>query len=144
MRFREQIEVPRPLPEAFAYVAEFSNAERWDPGIAESRKVGDASVGTGTRFDVVALFRGKRIPFRYEVTAFEENRRLVLEGEGDNALSTDEIAFEASGDGTRITYEADLRMKGLYRVAEPFLRGTMAEMGRKALAGLQAELGRGS
>lgn len=141
--FREVIEVARPLDEAFAYVADFSTAAEWDPGIVESRRSGGQD-GVGARYDVVAEFRGKRIPFTYVVTAYEPNRSIVLHGEGDKATSDDTITFAPNGDGTRIAYEADLRLKGVLRLAEPFLRGTVAELGRNALAGLRAELDRRS
>ena len=77
------------------------------------------------------------------MTTLEPNRRIVLRGEGDRATSDDEIAFEPTPDGgTRITYVADLRMKGLLRVVEPFLGGAIRTMGAKALAGLEAALSR--
>ena len=142
MRFREVIEVARPLDESFAYVADFTTAAEWDPGIVESRRVGEGPVGAGSRFEVVALFRGKRVPFTYEVTAFEAGSRIVLSGEGERATSVDEITFEATpAGGTRITYVADLRFKGALRVVEPFLGGAIRTMGAKALAGLQVALG---
>lgn len=39
-----------------------------------------------------------------------------------------------------MTYEANLRLKGVYRVAEPFLRSTFRRMGDDALDGLAARL----
>ncbi len=66
--------------------------------------------------------------------------RLLFEGEGAKARSTDEIVLEPAGGGTRITYRADLRMKGPYRLVEPFLRGTFDRMGREAMAGLKGRL----
>jgi carbon monoxide dehydrogenase subunit G len=77
---------------------------------------------------------------RYRVLEYEEGRRVVFDGEGEKARSTDEIVVEPAGAGTRVTYEADLRMKGAYRVLEPFLRGTFRRIGEHALAGLQAKL----
>ena len=136
----EVIEVPRSVEESFAYVADFTTVAEWDPGIHESRKVsGDG--GVGTVYDVQAEFRGKTMPFTYTVTEFEENRRIVLDGVGEKATSVDTIAFEAAGDGgTRITYTADFKLKGVLRVAEPFLGGTFKSLARKALAGLEAKL----
>jgi hypothetical protein len=95
---------------------------------------------------VQAEFRGKTTPFTYTVTAFERNRRIVLDGVGEKATSVDTIEFEAiavegEGPGSRITYMADFRLKGLLRIAEPFLGGTFKSLARKALAGLAAELG---
>ena len=136
----EVIEVPRSVEESFAYVADFTTVAEWDPGIHESRKVsGDG--GVGTVYDVQAAFRGKTMPFTYTVTELEENRRIVLDGVGEKATSVDTIAFEAAGDGgTRITYTADFKLKGVLRVAEPFLGGTFKSLARKALAGLEAKL----
>ena len=66
----------------------------------------------------------------------------MLDGVGEKATSLDTIAFEPTGDGgTRITYSADFRLKGVLRVAEPFLGGTFRKLARKALAGLEAKLG---
>jgi dehydrogenase/reductase SDR family member 12 len=91
VRIRKEIEVRRPLREAFAYVAEFSNAAEWDPGIAEARRLTDGPVGQGTEFEVVALFRGKRHRFHYVVTGFEPERRVVLSGDGDYKAHEHEI-----------------------------------------------------
>jgi carbon monoxide dehydrogenase subunit G len=140
--FREVIEVPAPLERAFAYVADFTTAAEWDPGIVSSvRTSGDGAIGS--TYAVEAEFRGKTLPFSYTVTALEPNRRIVLRGEGDRATSDDDISFEPTPDGgTRITYVADLRLKGLLRVVEPFLGGAIRTMGAKALAGLEAALSR--
>jgi len=137
----EVIEVPRSLEESFAYVADFTTVAEWDPGIHGSRRVsGDG--GVGTVYEVQAEFRGKTMPFTYTVTAFEQNRQIVLDGVGEKATSLDTIAFEATGNaGTRITYMADFRLKGVLRLAEPFLGGTFRTLARKALAGLAAKLG---
>lgn len=140
MVVREVIEVSRPLAEAFAYVADFETAAEWDPGIVESRRTSGGPVGIGTTYAVVAEFRGKRQDFRYRVTEYVEGRRLVLEGEGEKARSVDTIVFEPAGSGTRITYEADFSLKGVYRLAEPFLGATFRALAAKALAGLHAKL----
>lgn len=137
----EVIEVPRSVEESFAYVADFTTVADWDPGIHESRQVsGDG--GVGTVYEVQAEFRGKTMPFTYTVTALEQDARIVLDGVGEKATSLDTIAFEPAADGgTRITYSADFKLKGVLRLVEPFLGGTFKALARKALAGLEAELG---
>jgi carbon monoxide dehydrogenase subunit G len=141
MRVREVVEVGRPLPEVFAYLADMSNSASWDPGIAAAKRLGDAPVAVGTEFDLVALFRGRPVPMRYRLVEYEQDRRVAFEGEGAKARSTDEIVVEPAGDGTRVVYDADLRMKGAYRILEPFLRGTFRRIGKEALAGLKSTLG---
>jgi carbon monoxide dehydrogenase subunit G len=141
MTVTEVIEVPRSPAESFAYVADFTTVAEWDPGIHASRHVsGDG--GVGSVYEVQAEFRGKTMPFTYTVTAFEQNARIVLDGVGEKATSLDTIAFEPTADGgTRITYTADFALKGVLRVAEPFLGGTFRTLAHHALAGLAAKLG---
>lgn len=141
MVVRESIEVAASPPTAFAYIADFTTTAEWDPGIASSvRRSGDG--GVGTEYDVVARFRGKELPFRYRVTELEAGRRIVLVGEGKSATSIDTIVVEPSGrgGGSRVDYQADFRMKGLYVLAAPFLGGTFRELAQTALAGLKAQL----
>ena len=137
----EVIEVPRSPAESFAYVADFTTVAEWDPGIHASRRVsGDG--GVGTTYDVQAEFRGKSVPFRYTVTSFEQDRRVVLDGVGEKATSLDTIEFEPAGDGgTRITYTADFKLKGVLRIAEPFLGRTFRNLAHDALEGLADRLG---
>jgi dehydrogenase/reductase SDR family protein 12 len=140
MVVREVIEVSAPLAEAFAYVADFETAAEWDPGIVESRRTSAGPVGVGTTYDVVAEFRGKHQLFHYRVTEYVDGERLVLDGEGARATSLDTIVFEPTTAGTRIAYEAEFHLKGVYRLAEPFLGGTFRALGAKALAGLKSTL----
>lgn len=142
VRVRKEIRASVPQDEAFEYVADFSNAAEWDPGIASGKKITEGPVREGSEFEIVAVFRGKRQPFHYVVTAFEPQRRLVLTGEGEKARSVDEIRFEPAGPGTRIVYVADIKLKGIARVAEPLLNGTMNSMADDALAGLKSALDR--
>ena len=142
MHYAREIEVPMAADEAWAYLADFSNAAEWDPGIAEARRLTPAPTAIGSRFEVVALFRGKRQRFEYAVTEYADGKRVALRGEGEKALSDDVITVTATGGGTRIGYEADLRLKGVLRVAEPFLGSTVKRMGDDALDGLAARLSR--
>jgi carbon monoxide dehydrogenase subunit G len=142
VRYRREIEVTAAAGAAFAYLADFANAAEWDPGIAEARRLTPAPTRVGSRFEVVALFRGRRQRFEYVVTEFEDGSRIALRGEGERALSDDVVTVAPRATGSRITYEADLRLKGVFRVAEPFLGSTFRQMGDDALDGLAARLSR--
>lgn len=138
--FEQTIEVAAPLEEAFLYVADFRTATEWDPGIVQSRRVNNGPIGKGATYDVTAVFRGDRAPFRYELVEYDENRRLLFHAAGAKSRSTDELRFERTSEGTRIAYRAVLTMKGLHRLAEPFLGRTLDTMGARALASLKARL----
>jgi len=140
VRYRREIEVARDPAEVFAYLADFANAAEWDPGIEEARRLTDGPTEVGSRFEVVARFRGNRQRFEYVVTEFEPGRRVALHGEGEKARSDDVIVVEPADGGARIAYEAEIALKGLYRLAEPFLGGTFRQLGDDALAGLRETL----
>ena len=145
MRYRREIEVAGDPADVFAYLADFEHTAEWDPGIVEARRLSEGPTRVGSRFEVIALFRGSRQRFEYVVTALEDGRRVALRGEGDRAVSDDEITVTAGLDGgARVAYEADLRLKGVYRIAEPLLGSTFRRMGDDALDGLRAQLARDS
>ena len=131
-----------PAAEVFRYLAEFENAAEWDPGIAEATRLTDGPVRLGTEFDIVALFRGKRQRFRYRVTELDDGRRIVLAGDGEKATSVDTIVVEPAEAGSRITYTAEIKLKGLRRIAEPLLKPTLAKTADEGLAGLKLTLDR--
>jgi carbon monoxide dehydrogenase subunit G len=54
--------------------------------------------------------------------------------------AVDDIRFEATATGTRIHYSADLRLKGLLKLAEPFFKGRFDETVRKAMEGMRRAL----
>ena len=141
-RLSEQIITETPIAEAFAYTADFGNIEDWDPGIAESAQNGKGPVGQGSKFDLLVAFGSRRSPMVYTITEFDPPHRVVLVGEGSSLTAIDEITFAEVPQGTAVTYTADLRFKGLMRFAAPFLGGILKEVGRKAVAGLQAALTR--
>ena len=142
MRYRREIQVATPPDATFDYLSDFANAAEWDPGIAEARRLTPAPTEVGSRFEVVATFRGNRQRFEYVVTDLQDGSRIALRGDGDKACSDDVIAVAGGDGGSRVTYEADIRLKGVYRVAEPFLRSTFRRMGDEALDGLAERLGR--
>ena len=137
---REELEIDRPLEEVFAFVGDFVNSATWDLGVAEASKVTEGPVGVGTRYELIVLFNGKRMPMTYEVTAHEPPRRVELRGTGSTVNAVDDIRFETTPIGTRIRYTAELRLKGVLRVMEPLIRGKLKETGRRAMAGMKAAL----
>jgi carbon monoxide dehydrogenase subunit G len=126
---------------AFDYVADFSTAEAWDPGIPSARRIDDGPLGVGSRFELVSRFGSTEQTIVYEITGFDRPSAVTFVGDGDRFRGTDTISFAArAGGGSIVTYVADLGLKGLAAVALPFLRGRLDEMSDHAVAGLEAAL----
>ncbi len=139
---RERIDTALPLELAFAFVADFVNAERWDPGVATSVRTNPGPVGVGARYRLGVRMGGRIVPMDYEVTSFDAPRRVVLEGHGRGVDAIDEIRFSATDGGTRIDYMADIRLVGLLRLVAPFAGGALARIGRDARLGMERALER--
>jgi carbon monoxide dehydrogenase subunit G len=140
---REVIEVGMPLDDVFEAVADFANAERWDPGVRTARRVHDGAegmVGVGAEYELEVVFRDRASTMRYVTTRFDFPHEVVLRGDGPKVTAVDTIVCEQIPSGTRVTYTADLRLKGAARVVEPLLRGAFREMGHRAVAGMRAWL----
>jgi carbon monoxide dehydrogenase subunit G len=139
---RERIETVLPLDDAFAFVADFANSAHWDPGVASAERMDAGPLGVGARYRLGIRIGGRVAPMDYLVTAFEPLRRVVLAGRGSGVDAEDEIVFEATPTGTRIDYTADIRLRGVMRLATPFAAGAHARIARDARNGMQRELDR--
>jgi carbon monoxide dehydrogenase subunit G len=139
-RIHERIETALPLGAAFDFVADFANAERWDPGVVSSKRSGDGPVGPGARYRLEVRMGGRVAPMEYRITTFERPHRVVLTGRGSNVDAVDDIRFEATPTGTAIDYTADIRLGGLLRLVQPFVGGTLERIGRDAADGMQRTL----
>jgi carbon monoxide dehydrogenase subunit G len=139
-RLHETIDTTLPRDDAFAFVADFANAEQWDPGVASSVRLDAGPVGLGARYRLGIRMRGRVAPMEYRITAYEPSRRVVLTGVGSGVSAIDEIRFEATASGTRIDYTADIRLGGWMRLVEPFAGGAFRKIATDALGGMQRAL----
>ncbi len=85
---------------------------------------------------------GRVAPMDYVVTTWQPPTRVVLTGAGSGVAAVDDIRFETTPTGTRIDYTADIRLRGLLRLAAPFAGGAFARIARDARDGMQRALDR--
>jgi len=135
---RETVASPKPQAEVFAYLSDFATTAEWDPGVSQAEQITDGPIAVGTRVRVVAAFMGRAVELVYEVTEFEPPRRIVLRGENSTTLSIDEIVVDPDGEGSRVTYDANLTLRGALRLADPLLALVFRRIADKAIAGLRA------
>ncbi len=139
-RYDTMIESKLPAPEAFAYMADFANARVWDPSVRSAVMVGDAPVGVGSAFDLVARFAGRDVPLRYEIVSYEPPRVVVLEARRPGFVSRDTITVEPAEDGSVVRYDATLAFHGLGRLLDPVMQRIFDRVGARATIGMQAAL----
>lgn len=138
--YRASIETLWTADEAFAYLSDFSTSAEWDPGVLEAERVSAGHVGHGTEFHLVTEFLGRTTPLTYRIVEHEPPRAVTFVGENATVVSRDRITFETIVTGTRVTYDAELRLKGLLRLADPLLGLAFNRVGDRARAGLREVL----
>jgi Polyketide cyclase / dehydrase and lipid transport len=121
-------------------MAEFSNARLWDPSVTEARRLGDAPLGVGSVFELVARFGGRAVPLRYTIVEYEAPSRVVLEAYGKGFTSHDTITVEASGTGSTVGYDAVLAFRGARRLLDPLMQRIFRCVGEKARDGMRTAL----
>lgn len=97
---------------AFNYLADFSNAQQWDPTVSRASTLTSGSIGLDTRFEVLLNLPTGDVRFEYRITRFEPNRCIVLEAKTKFLRSLDTIEIEPDAQGCRVSYDADLRPSG--------------------------------
>lgn len=116
------VRVARPVGVVFNYLTDFTHTEQWDPGTVTTTRTDNGPLEVGARFHNVSQFRGRRTELEYELTRRDPDAHLVFTGHNGTVTSTDDMSFSSDGTTTALTYRATLRFKGLFRLAEPFLR----------------------
>lgn len=140
-RYVTTVDSPAPAEEVFAYLADFQTVAEWDPGVRSARRLHGEPGAVGTRYFVVAGFLGRGIPLEYEVLdsvapAGESPGRVVLEAQTSDFRSYDVITVAPTASGCRVTYDADLALRGLRRPFDPLLSLAFKVIGDRARTGL--------
>jgi Polyketide cyclase / dehydrase and lipid transport len=129
------------VDQAFAFMSDFSNAARWDPGVLSARRLDAGEVRVGSSFDLTVAFAGRKMTLRYSVRSLKVPHEVVFVASTSRLESVDTLTFEQLGDdASRMTYDADLRLKGLAAIANPLLALGFRRVGDRARDSLQSVL----
>jgi len=138
-KYETTIQTTAPAEAAFDYLAKFSSAQQWDPGVSEARMTSAEPVGQGSTFELSVSFFGRSVPMTYKIVEFEAGQRVVLEATKP-LHSRDTITVTPSANGSEVTYQALLILSGPSRVADPLLNLAFKRIGDKAASGLREHL----
>jgi Polyketide cyclase / dehydrase and lipid transport len=133
----------RSAKETFDYLATFSNAAEWDPGVLAGVQLDAGPVRAGTRFRLTVPFLGRRMALTYEVTKHVPHREVVLDTASPLLKATDRIAVTPDGKGATVSYDADVRLRGPLGLLDPAMRRGFEGVGERAAAGLAGALSAG-
>jgi carbon monoxide dehydrogenase subunit G len=128
--------------EAFTYMADLRNFADWDPGVRQVTQVEGSGAGAEAVFDVTVAGPGRDMVLRYRTVEFRAPDEVLVVASNGLLTSEDRITVVAEDDGgASVTYDADLRLSGVLRLADPGLRLVFGRIGDRAAAGLRRSLG---
>jgi carbon monoxide dehydrogenase subunit G len=139
-RYQATVYTDRSRQEVFDYLSDFSTTQDWDPGVVTAERLTGDAVKQGSEFSLVARFLGRDTQLTYRIVEYESPRYVVFLGENATVISRDRITFEPMGEGTNISYDAELSLKGTLRLADPLLGLAFKRVGDRALAGMRETL----
>lgn len=141
MRIHRTVMAEVPLERAYAFLSDFTTTMEWEPATIVTELVsGDGGVGTVYRN--VSRFNGNESEVIYTVTDVEPNRKFALRGENSSLVAHDTMTFHGDEHRTTVTYEAVFDLKGLRKLAAPFLAKAFRTLGDDAEEGLARTLAR--
>jgi hypothetical protein len=141
-RYHAIVESHSRAAETLSYLATFSNAAEWDPGVLSGKQLDAGPVRPGSRFRLVVPFLAARMPLTYEVLSLVPDREVVLHAANAVLQSTDRIAVTDTAGGSAVSYDAEVRLRGPLRLLDPLLRPGFRAVAQRAAAGLAGALSR--
>src|SRR4051794_28105593 len=137
----QTIIINRPPSEVFAFVADQTNAPRWQRGLETVRRIGDGPIGLGTRHEFVRRMIGRRMSGENEYTQFEPNRSVAFTAtSGGWPLEASYEVGPAGEHATRLTSRIALQPSGPFRVLQPLFAAALRRDVRTNLRSLKALL----
>lgn len=139
-KLMESVETELSREEAFAYIAQWDRQAEWDPNTVSSRRIGEGPPAVGARYALEVKMGRKAVPMEYRITELEAPSRIVLIGEGSGVWTEDIITFTEIGGGTRVDYQAEIRLSGLLGLVQPLLGRGFDAIGKGVVEGMKREL----
>jgi Polyketide cyclase / dehydrase and lipid transport len=118
----------------FAFMADLTNFERWDPGVVRAAQVSGVRPGPDAAYDVTV--KGMRKPLRYVTNEYEAPTRVVVQAHTRMLTSLDAITVEPDDEGAVVTYDARLTLNGPLGMADGILAGAFGRIAARAADGL--------
>lgn len=139
-RYVTRVRTSRPAEEVIDHLADLRHFADWDPGVTEvTQLVGDGA-GPDAEYDVTVRGVVGHLTLRYRTVEFVPGEYVLVVARSAVFTSEDRISVVGDEHGSVVTYDADLRLNGPLRLADPLLIPVFHRIGEAAAAGLRDEL----
>lgn len=125
----------------FDYLADFTNAEEWDPGTKSCERTSGAG-GVGTTYRNVSSFLGRETEITYTTVELEHPTRIRLTGRNEQFHGHDVLGIRAHDGGSEVTYTAQFSFHGKSKLAVPVVAAYLPFLARTTVEQMRGCLDR--
>ena len=131
----------RPISDVFAFVANFENHPKWETDFQEVKQLSATSSGVGTTYQCLLKFPGQTATSKFEITEYAVNQKIAYEGEAAGpAKPRGSFLFESVAGGTKVTSLPQPEFRGLFRLLEAMMAGSIRKNNAAHLSNLKGLL----
>lgn len=135
---RTCLDIDRPAAEVFEFVADQTNAPRWQHGLHEVRRLTPNPLGVGTEHVFVRRFAGMNIESQNRYTGYEPGRFVSFEIPAGKITGEASYRVEPTGPkSSRLISEVHFKVSGVAGLAAPLLARVFARDSKKDEATLK-------
>jgi uncharacterized protein YndB with AHSA1/START domain len=135
---RTCMDIDRPAAEVFDFVADQTNAPRWQHGLHEVRRLTPGPIGVGTEHVFARRFAGMNIESRNRYTGYEPGRFVSFEIPAGKITGEASYRVEPTGPkSSRLISEVHFYVSGVTGLAAPLLARVFVRDSKKAEATLK-------
>ncbi len=131
------MEISRPVTDVFTFVADQTNAPKWQSGLHEVRRLTKGPLGIGTEHEFIRRFAGRKVATRNRFVSFEAGRYVEFEIPKGWLTGRASYLAEPSPSGTVLTSRMEFRAHGPASLLEPVLARLLARDSRRDEARLK-------
>ncbi len=136
LRTEHSVIIRRPVADVFAFVADLSNEQRWQPEIKEVTVTSPGPLQAGSTFREVRHTLGQEFVWDMRVTDYAAPSRICIASEGAATPYRGCRLFDPVPSGTRVTEQSEVRLPLALRPLTPLL----ARLARRPIADAYARL----
>ena len=125
------VEIDRPAPEVFDFVADMTNAPLWQSGLHLVQRTPPGPVRVGSEHVFERRFAGRVLKSRNRITAYHPPTRIAFEI--PDGWISGQAAYEVTPTegGSRVSCRMEFRARGLGRLVEPLLARVLGHDSRR-------------
>lgn len=117
IQISNSIEIARPHPQVFEFVADVNNNPKWMP-VQGVQKISDGAVGVGTKFKQQFFLMGANYELIGVLTEFDPHQKIAFSYDSPVFVWRGDYLFEPIETGTRMFAKGNVTLTGPMKMME--------------------------